>query len=405
MAKVSQHDHALVMKRILPILACLISSVAFISAKPAGDIPGLKTLAIGDAAPDFSLKGIDGEMHTLANYESAKVLVVAFISNHCPDSQAAEGRLKKLVKHYSPRGVSLVAINPNHPDGLRADELGYSKYNDSYEEMILHAKEQKFNFPYLNDGNTQTVAKAYGCLATPHVFIFDADRKLQYKGELDDSRFADPATVKRSAARDAIDALLDGKPVPLAETRPHGCSTKWLEKKASVGQEIEKWDNAPVDIELIDAAGVATLRKNGTQKLRLINVWSTSCAPCIQEFPELIKISRKFGMRQFEFITISLDHPQQIAKSKAFLEKHNASLPDRVKPSVEAEGRKTNNYLYNGANQDALVEALDPEWPGPIPHTVLVAPDGSIVWRHNGMINGDELRAKILKILGRYYQP
>lgn len=374
-------------------------------AKANPEIPGLQTLSIGDPAPDFSLKGIDGKTHRLADYQSAKVLAIAFISNHCPDSQAAEGRLKKLVDDLSPRGLALVAINPNHPDGLRIDELGYSKYNDSYEEMILHAREQKFNFPYLNDGDTQRTAKAYGCLATPHVFIFDAERKLRYKGELDDSRFADPATVKRAAARDAIEALLTGKPVPLAETRPHGCSTKWLEKKASVSQEITQWQQKPVEVEMIDAAGVAALRKNGTKKLRLINVWSTTCAPCVQEFPELVKTSRKFGMRQFEFITISLDPPGEIAKTKAFLEKNHASLRDSLKASLKAEGRKTNNYLYSGASQDALVAALDPEWPGPIPHSVLVDPGGNIVWRHNGPVDGEELRAKVLEFLGRFYQP
>lgn len=393
------------MNRILLMIGCLFSAVGMLAANPAQDIPGLQTLSIGDRAPDFTLQGIDGESHTLDDYKAAKLLVIAFISNHCPDSQAAEGRLKKLVTDFSERGVSLVAINPNSPDGLRADELGYSKYNDSYDEMILHAKEQAFNFPYLNDGDTQRTAKAYGCLATPHVFVFDANRKLRYKGELDDSRFADPASVKRSAARDAIGALLDGKPVPLAETRPHGCSTKWLEKKASVGKEIAQWKQKPVEVEVIDAAGVAKLRKNGTPKLRLINVWSTSCAPCVQEFPELVKTARKFGTRQFELITISLDHPQDIGKAKAFLERNHASLPDRLKASLKAEGRATNNYLFAGANQDELVAALDPEWPGPIPHSVLVDQEGSIVWRHNGMINGEELRSKILEILGRYYQP
>jgi peroxiredoxin len=393
------------MKALPHFLTLALASTGLSFAKPAADIPGLQTLSIGDPAPEFSLQGIDKETHTLADYESAQVLVIAFISNHCPDSQAAEGRLKKLVSDFRPRGMSLVAINPNHPDGLRADELGYSKYNDSFEEMILHAKDQEFNFPYLNDGDTQRTAKAYGCLATPHLFIFDADRKLRYKGELDDSRFADPATVKRSAARDAVEALLDGKPVPLAETRPHGCSTKWLEKKASVATEIEKWKGTPVDVELIDAAGVAALKKNGTSKLRLFNVWSTTCAPCVQEFPELVKTARKFGMRQFEMITISLDAPDDITKAKAFLEKHNVSLHERLKPSLKAENRTTNNYLYQGADQDQLVAALDPEWPGPIPHSVLVDPEGTIIWRHNGMIDGEELRTEILEQLGRFYQP
>lgn len=373
--------------------------------KPATAIPGLQTLEIGDAAPDFRLPGIDGQTHTLADYRAAKVLVVAFMSNHCPDSQAAEGRLKQLVVDFAPRGMTLVAINPNHPDGLRADELGYSKFNDSFDEMILHAKEQSFNFDYLNDGETQRTAKAYGCLATPHVFVFDADRRLRYKGELDNSRFADPATVTRSAGRDAIHAVLSGNKVALAETRPHGCSTKWLEKKSAVGIEIQKWLKKPINLEMIDAAGVAELAKNGTQKFRLFNVWSTSCVPCIAEFPELVKTARKFGLRKFELITISMDAQADVAKVKGFLEQNHVSLPDRLKKSMDEEGRTTNNYLYTGASQDDLVAALDPQWPGPMPHTVLVAPDGEIIWRHNGMVDGDELRGKILDAMGRFYLP
>src|SRR5436190_9331404 len=229
--------------------------------------PGdMKTLAIGDPAPDFSLKGIDDKTHTLADYKDAKILMVAFLSNHCPDSQAAEERVKQLLEDMKGKGFTLVAINPNNPIGLRPDELGYSKYNDSFEEMKLHAKEQGFNFPYLYDGETQRTAKAYGCLATPHLFVFDARRKLRYKGALDDSRFADPATVKSHDARNAVDALLAGTAVPVEETKPHGCSTKWMEKKSSVVTEIANWEKKPVDVELIDAAGVAALRKNGTNK-------------------------------------------------------------------------------------------------------------------------------------------
>ena len=298
-----------------------------------------------------------------------------------------------------------MAINPNNPAGLRDDELGYSKYNDSFDEMKQHAKEQGFNFPYLYDGETQRTAKAYGCLATPHVFIFDAERKLRYKGALDDSRYADPATVKSHDARNAVEALLAGKPVTVAETRPHGCSTKWMEKKSSVTTEIVNWEKKPVDVELIDAAGVAALRKNGTNKVRLFNVWATWCGPCVAEFPELVKTSRKFGLREFELITISLDDPKDIAKVKAFLEKNHAAIPDKIKPTLKEEGRTTNSYVFSNPDQNELIKALDPQWPGPIPHSVLVAPDGSIVWRHNGEVDGEELRAKVLEFMGRFYKP
>jgi thiol-disulfide isomerase/thioredoxin len=374
-------------------------------AKKSAMPEGFHELKIGDAAPDFELIGIDEEMHTLQDYAEADLLMIAFLSNHCPTSQAVEGRIKQMVKDYKGKGLKLVAINPNDPAALRPDELGYSKYNDSFPEMKRHAKEQDFNFDYLYDGDTQKTALAYGCLATPHVMIFDKERKLRYQGRLDDSRYADDATVTAPDARNAIEALLAGQPVPVEVTKPHGCSTKWIDKREQVAADNAKWENGEVEVELIDAKGVAALRKNDTKKVRLFNVWATWCGPCVKEFPELVATSRKFGLRDFEFISISMDDPKELPAVKAFLEKYNAIVPDKLKPSLKAEDRKGNAYVFNEASSDALIEALDPEWPGPIPHTLVVAPGGEVIFRHNGEIDGDELRGKILEAMGRFYVP
>lgn len=386
------------MKNTLFALLCTITAVL------AEDVPGLKTLKIGDPAPAFELIGIDEEKHTLAEFAKSDLLMIAFISNHCPTSQGIESRLKKLVADHKGK-LQVVAINPNDPGALRADELGYSKYNDSFPEMKKHAEEQKFNFPYLFDGETQAIAKAYGCLATPHVFLFDKERKLRYQGRFDDSRYADDASVTAPDARNAVEALLAGKDVPVAETKPHGCSTKWIEKRKGVAADNEKWEKGSVEVETITSVGIAELRKNATKKLRLFNVWATWCGPCAEEFHEFVTTQRKFGLRDFEFISISIDDPKTIADVKTFLEEKNAIVHDRLKPSLKAEGRKGNAYVFQGASHDELIKALDPEWPGPIPHTILVAPGGEIVFRHNGEINGEELRAKILEILGHYWTP
>ncbi|MFM2143956.1 MAG: hypothetical protein RLZZ476_2500, partial [Verrucomicrobiota bacterium] len=251
----------------------------------------------------------------------------------------------------------------------------------------------------------QSTAKAYGCLATPHVFIFDQSRKLRYQGRIDDSRYADDASVTSPDARNAIQALVDGKEPPVAETKPHGCSTKWIEKRAAVATDNEKWEKSPVEVETITAEGVAALRKNDTKKVRLFNVYATWCGPCVEEFPQLVATQRKFALRDFEFINISIDDPKTIADVKKFLEDNNAIVPDKLKPSLKAEGRKGNAYVFQGASHDDLIKALDPEWPGPIPHTLLVAPGGKVLFRHNGEINGEELRAKILEHMGRYFEP
>jgi len=398
------------MKRCLLFLAALATALLPLTVqgqvKKNSAMPeGFHELQIGEAAPDFELVGIDEEMHTLEEYANAKYLLVAFMSNHCPTSQAIEGRLKELLGDYKGKGLRVVAINPNDPAALRPDELGYSKYNDSFPEMKRHAKEQDFNFPYLFDGEMQKTALAYGCLATPHVFLFDQERKLRYQGRFDDSRFADEKTVNSPDLKNALDALIEGQEVAVPVTSPHGCSTKWIAHRDQVTASNEKWETGEVHVELIDAKALAELRKNDTKKVRLFNVWATWCGPCVKEFPELVATSRKFGLRDFEFISISMDDPETLPEVKAFLEKYNAVVPNKLKASLKAEGRQGNAYVFNEASSDALIQALDPEWPGPIPHTLVVAPGGEVIYRHNGIVDGDELRAKILEHMGRFYLP
>ncbi len=367
--------------------------------------PGFHKLEIAEKAPSFRLPGIDGRDWTLEDFKDSKVLIVYFTSNHCPVCHAQDPRLLKLLKDLEGRSVGIVAINPNSGDGLRLDELGYSKYDDGFEHMKLYAKEEGFHFPYLYDGDTQAVAKQYGCLATPHIFVFDEDRKLRYQGWLDDSRFMDPSTVKRQDARDAILAVLDNQPVRIAETKPFGCSTKWREKIALVETDNQQWASQPITLDDIDAAGIAALVKNPTEKFRLFNVWSTTCGPCRVEFPGLMRISRRMGLRKFELITISTDVPEDRESVVAFLDKQRATLPKKLKPTLEEEGRKSNNYLYKEASMDSLIQALDPMWEGPQPHTILVAPGGEIVFRHNGIVTEDVLLEKILEIMSKGYQP
>lgn len=367
--------------------------------------PDARTLQLGDPAPDFRLLGIDGRTHTLADYRQAKLLMVVFLSNHCPYSHASETRLIPLAKEFKAQGLEVVAINPNSPDSVRVDELGYSKYSDGYDEMKLYARDAGFPFPYLFDGDTQTTAKAYGCLATPHVFLFDQERKLRYVGRVDDSRFEDPRTVTSHDARNAVTDLLAGRPVTRPKTIVMGCSTKWNTKRDDIARAEEKWNSEPVDLELIDAQGAGQLARNDTHRLRLVNVWATWCAPCVAEFPELVSLARRVGNRDFEMVTISLDDAKMRPQVKAFLEKQHVAIPGRLKRLLAAEGRTALNFLYVGSSTDELVKALDPEWPGPLPHTLLIAPGGKIIWRHNGPVDAATLRHRVIDFLGPFYTP
>jgi thiol-disulfide isomerase/thioredoxin len=383
--------------------ALLLAPAAPAMAAQSSNTP--KLLELGASAPDFKgLPGVDGKRYALSDFK-APILLVVFLSNHCPFSHAAETRLLPLVREYMPKGVDVIAINPNNPDAIALQELGYSKYNDSFEEMKLYAKEAGFSFPYVYDGDTQITSAAFGVQATPQVFLFDRERKLRYVGRVDDSRFEDPKTVKVHDTRNALDEMLAGKPVTVAKTNAPGCSTKWNSKKdAEVAEFNAKWESGKVEMETIDADGVAALAKNPSNRFRLINVWATWCAPCVEEFPHLVDISRRLSTRKFEFITISMDDPKQGAAALKFLEKHHQRPSDALTAILKKEGRKTTNYHYTGASTDALGKALDEKWDGPLPHTVLIAPGGKIIWRQNGQITEPaKLLDLILKEIGPYY--
>jgi len=163
------------------LLAAALSVVCAFGAVIAGDPPP-PTLAIGSTAPDFTLPGADGRDWSLADFKGAKALVVIFNCNHCPTAQAYEGRIKKLVEDYKPLGAAIIAISPNDPKSIRLDELGYTDLSDTLAEMKTRAKDENFNFPYLYDGDSEKVSKAFGPVATPHAFVFGADRKLRYAG-------------------------------------------------------------------------------------------------------------------------------------------------------------------------------------------------------------------------------
>ena len=277
------------------------------------------TLPIGSPAPDFKLPGVDGKTHSLNDYAKAPILAVLFTCNHCPTAQAYEDRTIQLVKDYGDKGLQLVAISSNDPSAIRLDELGYTDLSDTYEEMKIRAKEKNYNFPYLYDGDTQAVANAYGPVATPHIFIFDKERKLQYVGRIDDVE-KPSGTPKNLDARNAIEAMLAGKPVPVATTKTFGCSMKWAEKEKTVTSERDKWAKEPVALAMIDEAGIKKLIKNDSDKLRLINVWATWCGPCVAEFPDFMTMQHMYRGRDFEFVSISADNPDKKDKVLKFLQ-------------------------------------------------------------------------------------
>jgi len=365
-------------------LCLFIPSLLSLTVQPAA-AKDVKTLEINAPAPELNLPGVDGKTYRLADFADAKVLVVVFTCNHCPTAQAYEQRIIRLDADYRDKGVALVAISPNDPLALRPDELGYTDIGDSFEEMKRHAKRRGFKFPYLYDGDTQRVATAFGALATPHVFIFDSERKLRYNGRIDDADIKPP---KSHDARNAIDDLLAGRPVRVPKTRVFGCSTKWSDKRASVKESIEKWNAEPVELKQIDEAGLRELAANKTEKYRLITLWSTTCAPCIAELPEFVTINRMYRRRHFEMYTLTTDPP----------DRHDAALKVLRNNHVSST-----NHIFHSDDRDRLAEALDSQWEGPVPYTILIAPGGRFVRRWKDEVDPAELKTEISNLLGKTY--
>ena len=389
---------------VLTILSCQPAKDKETTEEPKDSIPAsstgfkpnpqrvaeveVKTLAIGAVAPAFRLPDISGKFYTLDDFSSAKVLVMVFTCNHCPTAQAYEDRLIKFTDEYKGKGVSVVAIMPNSTMGLLPEECGYTDLNDSYEEMIIRHRDKKYNFPYLYDGDNQAVAIAYGPVATPHAYVFDAERKLAYIGRIDN--IEKPGKANAEDLRAAVDAVLAGKPVANPENKTFGCSVKWGWKDQYTKKVEEKWKAEPVALEKVKESKIKDIVKNPTDKLRLINVWATWCAPCVAEYPDLVELQRWYGARNFEFVSLSADKPENSDKALNFLKK--AHSPAK-------------NYLYDGEDNYKLIEAVDPKWNGALPYTLLVEPGGKIVYSYQGPVDLLELRRAIVEhpLMGRYY--
>ena len=366
-------------------LALIVTALLAATVLPAADNSEHPTLPLGSPAPDFSLPGIDARTWALQDFARAKLLVVIFTCNHCPTAQAYEGRIRQMVTDYTPRGVAFVAINPNNPDAVRLDEQGYSDLGDTFDEMKVRAADRGFNCPYLDDGPTETVTRQFGPATTPHVFVFDEARRLRFKGRIDDSEREDLA--KNHDTRNALDALLAGHEPPVAETPTFGCSVKWAEKAEGNRRWREQVRREPVALEPAGAAALRELRANASSgKIRVVNVWATWCGPCVAEFDQLIETNLIYRNRDFELVTVAAQFPDERDKVLKFLQQHHAS---------------TRNLLFGETDKYQLMAALDPEWSGALPLTLVIAPGGQVLYRETGEVDFLKLRRALVPALNR----
>ena len=344
-------------------------------------------LALGSPAPDFALPGVDGQTHKLSDYASSPILVVVFTCNHCPIAQMYERRIQQLADDYKNKGVAVVAIQPNDPQAIRIDELDSSDLSDTLPEMKIRVQYKHLTYPYLYDGETQQVTRAYGPQATPHVFIFDQQRHLRYEGRMDNSYRTE--LVKTQDARNAIEELLAHKEVAVKHTGVFGCSTKWQEKSAGRLAALEKINAQPVTVEMISKAALTKLRSNPEHQMMLVDFWATWCGSCIAEFADLQDTLRMYGARDFSLVTVSANMPDEKASVLRLLEKKHAT---------------SRNYLFDSQDTAALQTAFDAKWDSAVPYTVLLSADGKVLYKQLGSADMLELRRIILANLPSDYK-
>ena len=343
-------------------------------------------LSLGSPAPDFALPGVDGEIHKLSDYASNPILVVVFTCNHCPIAQMYERRIEQLYEDYGKKGVAVVAIQGNDPKAIRIDELDSSDVSDTLDEMKIRVQYKHLHYPYLYAGDTQVVTRAYGPQATPHVFIFDKDRRLRYEGHFDNSYRIE--MVKTHDAQNAIDALLAGKDVEVKHTGVFGCSTKWSEKSELREAAERKVEAEPVHVEQVDAAGLKKLHSGTKDHVTLISFWATWCGSCVSEFSDLQDTYRMYSPRDFDMVTVAANMPDEEPSVLRFLEKKHAT---------------TRNLLFASDDTEKLQVAFDPAWQSAVPYTVVLGPDGKVIYKTLGSVDLLEMRRKILAAMPSDY--
>jgi thiol-disulfide isomerase/thioredoxin len=332
-------------------------------------------LPLGSQAPVFSLMGTDGKLHNSLEWKDSTLLVVAFLSNSCTQSQLYEARLNSLIEHYAGKGVNVVAIQSSNPNAFSDQDLAWSDVGENLADMKERATYRKFQFPYLYDGDTGGTASAFGASVAPSVFILDRDRRVRYSGRIDDDPAEGPKTSQDAAA--AIDALLAGKPVAVATTPASGCSLR-----IGAAQAVKHGPaSEPVTVSLATPSVLTALRHNPTGKLLLVNFYATWCGPCVTEFPDLMATNRMYRSRPFSFTTVSSNVPAEQPQVLKFLQKMNAS---------------TSNLLYGSDDTYGMQDAFDPELGAAVPVTVLLGPKGEVLYHEQGEIDLMEIRRAIL---------
>jgi peroxiredoxin len=377
----------MIMKRILFSLFTLglLATIA-----PAAWAQTTAGTAIGQPAADFRLKDLEGKTQTLKDYRG-KTAVLVFLSTQCPFSTAYYERISAIGTEYAARNVAVLGIN--------------SQTAESVEEIRAHSKQHNLAFPIVKDEQSR-IADAYGATRTPEVFVIDPTGVLRYHGRVDNAK--NPAQVKRNDLREALDEMLTGKPVSIAETKAFGCLIKMNRPapKAHQAEDKAETEARPSDVSLPPYAYGFAPQKKATPARRtvagvtpkvtlltpadfakfvsaskgqvlVINFWATWCGPCVAEFPEFVALDAKYKQRGVKIVGLSADD--------------TTDLKTKVVPFLKAHKATFENYLQNTDDPQQMIDVVDKDWTGVLPATFVFDKQGKILLKKYGIIDRDEI--------------
>ncbi len=344
----------------------ILLAYACLGIEPGGEAG--QPPAIGRPAPDFRLKDLNGKLHELKDYRG-KTTVIGFISARCPVSNAYQDRVRALAEEYNQKGVVFIGINSSSDEAL--------------DEIRSHAAASRFKFTILKDEGS-VIADAYAAERTPTVYVVDAEGVLRYQGRIDNSQ--NPRMVRRGDLREALNQILAGKPVSVAETKAMGCLIKRSQNKPRPAlAKVSQIAADEPEVGLLKPAGYAGLLKQSEGKILIVNFWATWCGPCVAEFPEFVAIDTKYRDRGLRVIGISADE--------------TAEIKTKVVPFLKQQKARYENFVQDVEDPQDMIDVVNKDWSGTLPATFVYGKAGKPIYTRFGIIDREELVAAIEKEL------
>ena len=332
--------------------------------------------------PPFQLPGIDGLIYDSTEFKKSELLAIVFLSNHCPTSQIFQHSIIPLAKEYRNKGLVVVAISPNDPEAILPDELSHSALGDTLPEMALRAKELQYPFPYLYDGKTQEVAKAYGVRVTPHAFLFDKKRKLRYSGKIGDPKT--PEQADRQYLELAVNSLIHGSEPRIVHTPAFGNSIKWIKNRIITEKTMARYARESVYLKKATITNIQFVRKNNAKRPKLIYVWSNQDKNNRQELLQLAAIHKIYRKRGLKLVTICVDGSDFTDVAKKLL--------------IETQSSGT-NYICSGAEISPVVDLRAEEGIETTPFLGLLTSEAKIFYRSTKGLEPLTIKRHILEAL------